>query len=320
MWIKISSFLSYLVIFGLIVLLIMLLSESRGGSDAATRGIGRSMYLLIIAGIVFLLVFNLQSNLWIKYIGLLLGLICAVALVIILLALSGSSLVFQDTSRQAFKPEYQNPVTSELFDAFQKGKVERLKTLFQSHPDQLQDKELLKDILYDIYYNDKSSKRHLASLKYILESGVKIDTSLSFYFIQMAYTNKADMTALLLQHGADPNCISEQSKMPVLINTIVGFDNEGKTIEVLLKHGADVNVKFYEESYKDYITPLSYAAYLEKWRCCKVLLENGADLEFKNKEGVSIREQILQKAESGQSDYQGPDFVQLVKQIKARAN
>lgn len=317
---KISSVISYLVIFGLLVLLIMLLSEPKSGSDAATRGIGKSMYLLIIAGIVFLLVFNLQSNPWIKYIGLVIGLFCAAVLIFIFLALSGSSLVFQDTSQKAFKPEYNDPMMNELFDAFQKGKVEQLKTLFQAHPDLVHNKELLKDILYDVYYNDKSSARHLASLKYMLESGAKIDTSLSFYFIQMAYTGKADMTALLLQHGADPNWVSEPRQMPVILNTIEGYDNEGEVIEILIKHGADANVKFYEENFKDTITPLSYAAYLEKWRCCKVLLENGADPDYKNKDGISIKEQIQRKAESGQGNYQNPDLVRLVKQIKALAN
>ncbi len=51
-----------------------------------------------------------------------------------------------------------------------------------------------------------------------------------------------------------------------------------------------------------------------------VLLENGADPDFKNKDDVSIREQLLRKAESGQADYQNPDFVRLVKQIKALDN
>jgi Ankyrin repeats (3 copies) len=317
MLIKITSVISYLVILGLLVFLIMLLSESKSGGDAATKGIGRSMYLLIIAGIVFLLVFNLLSNPWLKYLGLALGLLCTAALVIILLALSGSSLVFQGPPKQDFNPEYEDPITTELFYAFQKGKVEQLKTLLKAHPNQVHEKQLLKNILYDIYYNDKDSARHLAALKYMLESDAKIDTSLTFYFIQMAYAGKADMTELLLQHGADANWIDENSKMPVILNTIVSFDYECKVIEVLIKYGADVNVKFYVKDWEDTFTPLSYAVLQEKWRCCTILLKNGADPNYKNKDGISIKEQILQKAESGQRNSQYSDLLQLVKQIKA---
>lgn len=320
MVIKAASFLSYLLIFGLLVLLIMLLSEPKSGSDAATRGIGRSMYLLIFSGIFFLLLFNLTSILWIRFFSFGIGFLCAVGIAIILLALSGSSLVFQKPSHPPFKPEYDDPIAAELFDAFQKGKLEKLKNLIQSHPKQIDNKELLKDILYDIYYNDKSSNSHLKSLKYIVESGAKFDTSLSFYFVQMAYTAKADMTALLLEHGADPNCNSEPSHMPVILKTIEGFDQDGRVIELLIKHGADPNVKFYEDHFMDTITPLSYAVYLEKWRCCQVLLANRADLDYQSKNGISIKALILQKAESGQGNYRHPDLLKLVKQIKAFPN
>ena len=305
---KILSTLIALFLSGALIFLVLLRFLPRGPITV--------LLALAIVYFVFRLVFNMPGT-WLKPLVIVIGLGCVAVLIIYLLALSGSSLVFQSPEKEIFRPQYDDPVSTELFDAFQKGKVERLKTVLQAHPDQVHNKQLLKDILYDVYYNDQASARHLASVQYILESGAKIDTSLSFYFIQMAYTAKADMTALLLQHGADPNWTEEQIQMPVLLNTIEGYDKEGKVIEILIKHGADPNVKFYEERLQDTITPLSYAAYLEKWPICKVLLENGAELSHKNKEGVSVKEQILQKAESGQGAYQDPDLARLVKQIKA---
>ncbi len=55
-----------------------------------------------------------------------------------------------------------------------------------------------------------------------------------------------------------------------------------------------------------------------QWPCCEILLKNGANPNYKNKDGISIKDYILQKAENSKDDgyYKNPDFLHLVEQIK----
>ncbi|MBK7939366.1 MAG: hypothetical protein IPJ82_20790 [Lewinellaceae bacterium] len=237
------SILTYLIIAGMLILLVFMSLETKSGGDAATRGLGKYFILLPVAAIVFLVIFNLPANNWIKYLGLTIGLLCFAAFVVLLLALSGSSLVFQDT-RQPFTPHYNDPVLRELFDAFRNGKVRKWKSLLQSHPEHLQDKQLLYDILYDAKDGSNSNAHKLNALKYMLDSGAKLDSNHCYTFSTLAYCGKADFTELLLQHGADPNCNPSPSQT-VLLYCIDG--QAVKIIELLIKYGADVNAITYNE-------------------------------------------------------------------------
>jgi len=314
---KMLSIPSYLIIAGMLIFLVFMLLETKSGGDAATRGLGKSLILLPVAAIVFLVVFNLPTNNWIKYLVLAIGLLCVAALVVFLLALSGSSLVFQDTRTPRTPPQYDDPVLTQLFEAFHKGKVKQWKTLLQSHPEHLQSKELLEDILSDANDDDKSNPRKLEAVKYMLDAGAKIDTSNCAIFAILATSRRADFVELLLQHGADPNCIP-WSGQTVISSAIGGYYKDGKVIDLLVKYGADLNAKIFDEQHQDSVTPLLYAAYHGQWHCCQTLLKNGADPTYKNKDGVSIKDYILKEAENPEDlgYYKDPDFLKLVEQIK----
>jgi ankyrin repeat protein len=273
--------------------------------------------LLPVAVIVFMVVFNLLTNNWIKYLALTIGLLCLAVLVILLLALSGSSLIFQDTRTPRLPPQYEDPILTQLFDAFHKGKVKKWKTLLQSHPEHLQHKQLLQDILYDANEDNESNTRKLEAVKYMLDAGAKMDTSNCSNLAFFASSRKADFVELLLQHGADPNCIP-WSGQTVLCAAINGYYKEGKVIDLLVKYGADLNAKTYDEQYQDSLPPLLDAAYYGRWHCCQTLLKNGADPNYKNKDGVSIKDYILKEAEKSEDHlyYKDPDFLKLVEQIK----
>ncbi len=308
------SIVTYLIIAGMLIFLAFMSVETKSGGDAATRGLGQPLILLPVVAIVFLVVFNLPTNNWIKYLGLAIGLLCFAAFVVFLLALSGSSLIFQDT-RQPFTPHYDDPVLRELFDAFRNGKVRKWKSLLQSHPEHLQDKQLLYDILHDANEGNNSNGHKLNALKYMLDSGAKIDSSHCSTFSNLAYCGKADFTELLLQHGADPNCNPWPSQT-VLLYCIDG--QAVKIIELLIKYGADVNAITYNEQRQDNLTPLLYAVYRGQWSCCKTLLKNGADPNYKNKDGISIKDYILRQPENPEDRgyYDNPEFFDLVEQIK----
>lgn len=308
------SILTYLLIAGMLIFMVFMSFDTRSGGDAATRGLGQPLILLPVVAIVFLVVFNLPASNWIKYLGLAVGLLCFAAFVVFLLALSGSSLIFQDT-RQAFTPHYNDPVLSELFDAFRNGKVRKWKSLLQSHPEHLQDKQLLYDILHEAKDGSRSNVHKLNALKYMLDSGAKLDSNHCATFSNLAYCGKADFTELLLQHGADPNCNPWPSQS-VLLYCIDG--QAVKTIELLIKYGADVNAITYNEQRQDKLSPLLYAVYMGQWACCKILLKNGADPNYKNKDGISIKDYILRQPENPEDSgyYNNPEFFDLVEQIK----
>ncbi|MBL7825446.1 MAG: ankyrin repeat domain-containing protein [Saprospiraceae bacterium] len=313
---KMLSILTYLLIAGMLIFLVFTSFGTTSGGDAATRGLGKFLIVLPVAAIIFLVVYHLPINNWIKYLGLTIGLLCFAALIIFLLALSGSSLLFQDT-RQPFTPQYDDPVLTQLFDAFHRGKVRKWKSLLQSHPEHLQHKQLLNDILNDACEGSRSNAHKLEALKYMLDAGATIDSIHCHAFSNLAYTCKADFTELLLQHGADPNCMPIPSQT-VLFYCMGGVYGEVKIFELLIKYGVDVNAITYNEQHQDNLTPLLYAVYLGQWPCCITLLDNGADLNYKNKDGISIKDYILQKAENPEDIgyYKNPDFLQLVEHIK----
>ncbi len=311
------SILSYLIIAGMLIFLVVMSLESKGGGDAATRGLGTPLIWLPIVAIVCLVVFNLPTSNWIKYFGLAIGLLCVASLVVFLLALSGSSLIFQDTRTPRILPQYEDPTLTQLFDAFHKGKVKQWKTLLQSHPEHIQHKQLLQDILYDANADDESNPRKLEAVKYMLDAGAKIDTSNCSNLAYLANSRKADFVELLLQHGADPNCIPWPGQT-VLCFAIGGYYKDGKVIDLLVKYGADLDAKIHDEQHQDSLPPLLYAAYYGQWHCCQTLLKNGADPSYKNKDGVSIKDFILKEAEKAKDHlyYREPEFLKLVEQIK----
>ncbi|MEZ5042785.1 MAG: ankyrin repeat domain-containing protein [Saprospiraceae bacterium] len=311
------SILTYLIIAGMLIFLVIMPFETKSGGDAATRDLGKYLILLPVAAIVFMVVFNLPTSNWIKYLALAVGLLCFALLVIFLLALSGSSLIFQDTRTPRTLPQYEDPILTQLFDVFHKGKVKQWKTLLQSHSEYLQHNQLLQDILYDANADNESNQRKLEAVKYMLEAGAKIDTSNCSNLAFLANSRKADFVELLLQHGADPNCIPWQGQT-VLCFAIGGYYKDGKVIDLLVKYGADLNAKKYDEQHQDSLPPLLYAAYYGQWHCCQTLLKNGADPYYKNKDGVSIKDFILKEAEKSKDQlyYREPEFLKLVEQIK----
>lgn len=319
---KMLSILSYLIISGMLIFLVFMSLESKGGGDAATRGLGTPLTWLPIAAIVCLVVFNLPTSNWIKYFGLAVGLLCVAALVVFLLALSGSRLIFQDTrTPTVIQTHYEDPILTKLFEVFHEGKVKQWKTLLQSHPEHIHHKQLLQDILSDVTLDEKSNPLKLESVKYMLDAGAKIDTNNCGLFAILVRQGRLDFVELLLQHSTDTNCIPDEGQT-ILGYAIEGYYNEDKEqekiIDLLVKYGVDLNAKIYDEQHQDSFPPLLYAAYHGKWHCCQTLLKNGADLFYKNKDGVSIKDFIIKGAEKSEDHLNNrePEFLKLVEQIK----
>ncbi len=90
---------------------------------------------------------------------------------------------------------------------------------------------------------------------------------------------------LLLEHGANPNLPNKVGSTPLHDAALSGNHSEGTKdlIEVLLKHGANINAVDSDTT----STPLHYAASFDRLEAVKTLVRHGADISLKNSMGFT---------------------------------
>lgn len=89
-----------------------------------------------------------------------------------------------------------------------------------------------------------------------------------------------DIAKLLLDNGADPNCTNDQN------NTILWLACNYLNIELvklLIEHKADVNKISYNDYYTQDWSPLQKAASLDAFNIVNLLLDNGANIDYQNR-------------------------------------
>src|SRR5208283_1942182 len=107
----------------------------------------------------------------------------------------------------------------------------------------------------------------------ILDNGAKIDaTEGGFTALHVAGDHgSAEVTRLLLKHGADINALDTAGDTP-LVHSI--FQRRSDVVEVLLVHGADVNLGL--------VYPLTLACGRDDIELVKALLKRGADVNHRD--------------------------------------
>lgn len=105
--------------------------------------------------------------------------------------------------------------------------------------------------------------------------------------------NNVDVADLLLRSGADPNIVRTSDGVRPLFAALLGYSPEfdPSMIKLLLKHGADANVRAGVVEEEDGTrrggeTPLSMAARKGYLTIVRTLLENGADPVFARGDGL----------------------------------
>jgi len=91
--------------------------------------------------------------------------------------------------------------------------------------------------------------------------------------------NSAEMTELLLQHGASPNARRKDGWSPL---HMAAYTSKGEIAALLLAAGADVNVQADEGD-----SPLMVAAGEGDVRVARLLIEHGADVNVVNRDGFT---------------------------------
>jgi|GEM_PF-3360121 len=126
-----------------------------------------------------------------------------------------------------------------------------------------------------------------------LEERNKLETNL---LLGAAMNCKPKTVAWLLAKGADIHARGGHDNAPVLHKAISNYPSRdavqrAKTVEVLIQHGADVDGCDAEEA-----SPLMHACYFGAYLSVKVLLENGADANYRTQDGhAAINQAVIGK-------------------------
>ena len=94
-------------------------------------------------------------------------------------------------------------------------------------------------------------------------------------------------TAVLLEHGADPDVHFSNGSTP-LLNAIQSLDNHMEALSLLFEHHANPNLAHRDTG----VTALMMAAVYNKIEYVKLLLEHGADVTRLNHEGQSVLDML----------------------------
>lgn len=125
---------------------------------------------------------------------------------------------------------------------------------------------------------------HLSVAKYLLANGASVkaqDISGSTPLHSAARSGSTEITELLLENGADVNALDTLGKTPLLL--IIPQDKQESIYSTLLKYDADTSKK---DMYSD--TVLHIATIVNApVSTLSLLVENGADCNARNKEGVT---------------------------------
>ena len=103
-----------------------------------------------------------------------------------------------------------------------------------------------------------------------------------------AATLHPEALMMLLDHGADPNCIISNGSTALLV---VASFQRSQSLTVLLEHGADPNLAHAATGE----TPLMRAALKLRLDNVRLLLERGADVTPVNREGKSVLDMLADK-------------------------
>ena len=94
-----------------------------------------------------------------------------------------------------------------------------------------------------------------------------------------AQKNASEGAEVLIRHGADVNVQNAYGVMPL---HGAAKKNATTTAEVLIRHGADVNAKG-----NDGVTPMHYAVWKDAAETAEVLIRHGADVNTKDENGMT---------------------------------
>lgn len=289
---KIVTILNWIVIAAIgFIVLTEAFSPNRGGGDAATRGLGQVPIIVLVV----LLVLNLLPFDWTKYVALVL-VVVPVFLFIFWPAWTEMQRKKEEEERyklEMAKPIFEDQQRDQIARVIRDGDPEKLKELLKMPVERLNEGGDLLD--YAIDWSAGANHRQAEKfecVRLLFEAGAALDSTIGTRVtahMTAASTGDVKLLRFLLEKGADPNAYNNDLGYPILNEAISAIREPEATVRALLEFGADPNSTGVFEHGEEPVSMLWRAAKLERWGVCLVLLEKGADPEFKTSDGRTIR-------------------------------
>lgn len=308
-----------IAILGILVLLGALF-PSKGGGDAAGRGLGQAIYYLAIIAFVVMLVLNLLPFKWTKYLAL--------AFLVVPFLFYKISPVWQKYKQdlhnkaEAEKPFFDDPEQESIARIIYDGEPDKLKPrLLQLSTAKLNaGGELLAFGINTANASSYKPAERLECVRVLFEAGAILDSTTTAgdapMYVAVASNGDAALMKLLLDHGADANLLIPYGKRPIIFEAIYSYKEPLATVKVLLEYGADPNVTAAMDDEDGSISPLVYAAKVGRWGICSALIEKGADVNFATGNGLSLRSLVAEADKDFSADgYSSKEEFEALKQV-----
>lgn len=222
----------------------------------------------------------------------------------------------------------KNP-DDQFSEAVEKSDVAALKLFFSLENVKFDTGEILKSIIRkaDHACRDYPDKPEESDEK---ESCLKMTKTIESFFSNGARPDNlskfpfrsSSVARILLDHGFDPNASASSYEhtmddvAPLLVKALVSYDENLKLAELLIAKGADVNVKD-----KDGLsllwkvaTPGNSGFRKQSAEAVKLLLVSGADVNYKNKEGKTDLEALEERTMPSQKEK--PPYEEIKQMLK----
>jgi hypothetical protein len=264
------------------------------GDDAAGRGMALSFGLI---GLAFLLIggaalyFFGRAHSWPGVAGS----IALLALPLFLFFGSDVEAKFHDAGAWLSDRKvgrYPEPAQRELARAIEAGDFQAIRKILATRPNLNGRDAAGHDLLsYAVKQTrllgpNRDSERWVEAVRLLLDAGMdpnqarEPDGTPVFVFLSKVLDDPAAARdfRLFLEHGADPNGPATEEQPPIF-NAWENLDS----LRALLDHGAQIDIRN-----RNGDTPLLFCAWGGRWNAALLLLERGAALGVKNKQGTTL--------------------------------
>ncbi|MBK8484434.1 MAG: ankyrin repeat domain-containing protein [Saprospiraceae bacterium] len=298
---KIITLFNWIAIAVIAVVAFLLIVEElshKGGGDAAVQGMGKGILQLAIIALIVLLVLNLIPNHYGKYAAF--AIVVVLTIFVLVLLVTPRWRDYQRIKRHAMeaaKPIFEDKTTEALARTFLEGDLEKWRTMQEKFPDEVKKGEFLAFAISESDNSNDKPDKQLACLQLLFDAGAKWDSVRTYELhFPAASSGKIALLRLLLEKGASANDIHHSFENHILFEALGAYKEPEATVKLLLEFGAKTDVTAVMNNEEGPVSPLFNAAKRERWGVCVVLLEHGADPNFKTSSGVTFRD-IIKEAD-----------------------
>ena len=267
-----------------ILLLLEKLNPSKGGGDAAGRGMGQAILYLVHIAFVVLLILNVLPYHWAHYTAT--ALVFSPLFFFRITPVINRIRAFNRMRAEDAKPIYEDKALDKIARAIRDCNPEKVKKLLENVPDKTAAaNELLGYAVAEANMNDYKKAEKLQNIRILFDAGAVVDPADRFdapYYMAVASSGNVEILRMLLERGADANARNSNLSTTILQEAADAWKEPEATVRLLLEHGANTEATHIYDNKYGPETALLHAARMGRWGVCLALIEHGADVHFTN--------------------------------------